>query len=312
MSLALVAMSHSPLIDHVEPSPGVTEELVGVFDRTRDFVREIDPELIITFAPDHYNGFFYDLMPTCCIGTAAYGIGDYGSATGDLPVPTELAASLAAAVLADGVDVAVSHRMALDHGAVQPLETLFGGIEGVPVIPVFVNGVAPPFSPMQRIRLLGEAIGRWADARPERILLIASGGLSHDPPVPQWATANDQQRAMLLAGRNPTPEARAARQQRVIDAAADFAAGRASILDLNPDWDLQFMERCAAGDPVVFDSYDPDMMTTEAGNSSHEVRAWVAAVSALAAAGAYRVTDRYYRALPEFIAGFGVLTARTS
>lgn len=195
MSLALVAMSHSPLLDYVQPVPEVAQELTGVFDRARAFVTEFDPELVITFAPDHYNGFFYEVMPPSCIGTSAFGVGDYGSAEGALPVRTDLAQDLAAHVLQADIDVAVSHLMALDHGAVQPLETLFGGVDAVPIIPVFVNGVAPPFAPMRRMRLLGEAIGRWAAARPERILLVASGGLSHDPPVPQWATADEQARS---------------------------------------------------------------------------------------------------------------------
>lgn len=312
MSLSLVAMSHSPLLHRVEPPAGVRAELEEVFDRTRAFVRDVDPELVITIGPDHYNGFFYDIMPPACIGTAAFSIGDYDTAAGDLPVPTELAADLAGSVLRGGVDVAVSHRMGVDHGAVQPLEILFGGLDTVPVIPVFVNGVAPPFSPMRRIRELGELIGRWAATRPERVLLVASGGLSHDPPVPRWVSAEGPAREALLAGRNPTPEARAARQQRVIDAAGAFARGEADILDLNPEWDRQFMADCAGGDPTVFDTYDPDTMTTEAGNSSHEVRTWVAAFSALAAAGPSTVTDSYYRPIPEFIAGFGVMTARTT
>lgn len=310
--LALVAMSHSPLLDHVEPPAGVGEELAAVFDRASSFVREFQPDLVISFAPDHYNGFFYEIMPPACIATAAYGLGDYGSATGDLNVPAEAAADLATEVLAADVDIAVSHRMGVDHGAVQPLETLFGGIDVVPVIPVFVNGVAPPFGPMRRIRLLGEAIGRWAATRPEKILLLASGGLSHDPPVPRWATASEPERALLLAGRNPTPEARAARQQRVIDTAAEFAAGRADIRDLNPEWDEAFLDVCAGGDAIAFDAYEADRMTEEAGNSSHEVRSWVAAVSALASAGRYTVRDRYYRPIPEYIAGFGVLTAHNN
>ena len=48
----------------------------------RDFVTDFDPELVVTFAPDHYNGFFYRAMPPFCIGTAATGVGDYGTYKG--------------------------------------------------------------------------------------------------------------------------------------------------------------------------------------------------------------------------------------
>ena len=50
-------------------------------------------------------------------------------------------------------------------------------------------------------------------------------------------------------------------------------------------------------------------MTEVAGNSSHEVRTWIAAYSALGAAGAYQVDYSFYRPIREFIAGFGVTTA---
>src|SRR5690606_30695459 len=125
----------------------------------------------------------------------ARGVGDYGSTEGPLDVPTEISEKLAQHVVDQEVDVAISRRMEIDHGAIQPLEILFGGIDTVPTVPVFVNGVAKPFTPMRRIRRFGAAIGSFLAELDERVLVIGSGGLSHDPPVPQWATANDQQRA---------------------------------------------------------------------------------------------------------------------
>lgn len=48
-------------------------------------------------------------------------------------------------------------------------------------------------------------------------------------------------------------------------------------------------------------------MAKDAGNSAHEVRTWLAAFSALQASGPYE--SSFYRPIPEFIAGFGVMTA---
>lgn len=309
MSLALACMSHSPLLDHADPPKDVSGAVEEAFDRAREFVHDFDPTLVVSFAPDHYNGFFYDLMPPFCIGYQALGVGDYGSAEGPLDVPTELAEQLAQHVIDQDIDVAISRRMEIDHGAIQPLEVLFGGIDTVPTIPVFVNGVARPFARMRRIRQFGAAIGSFLAGLDERVLVLGSGGLSHDPPVPQWATASDEQRAMLLDGRHPTAAARDARQQRVIDTAKEFAAGRADIRDLNPEWDRAFMDVLASGDLTPIDAMTPDQMTADAGNSAHEVRTWVAAFSALAETGPYRIETSFYRPIPEFIAGFGVLTA---
>jgi 2,3-dihydroxyphenylpropionate 1,2-dioxygenase len=313
MSLALVTMSHSPLLEYADPPAEVADAVQGAFDAARAFVREYDPTLVVSFAPDHYNGFFYHLMPPFCIGYEAWGVGDYGTAEGPLNVPTERAEELAQWVAERDIDVAISRRMEVDHGAVQPLEILFGGIDAVPTIPVFVNGVAKPFMTMRRVCRLGEAIGGFlATLENERVLVLGSGGLSHDPPVPQWATADDTARAMLLDGRHRTAAARDVRQQRVIDTARAFAAGTATIQDLNPAWDRALMATLASGDLSPIDAMTPAQMSEDAGNSAHEVRTWVAAFAALSAAGAYAVAYEFYRPIREYIAGFGVMAARTA
>ncbi|MDX6740643.1 3-carboxyethylcatechol 2,3-dioxygenase [Actinocorallia sp. A-T 12471] len=311
MPTALVCLSHSPLLGSATLPEETEAALAAALARAGEFVAEFDPTLVVVFAPDHYNGFFHELMPQYCVGLAASSVGDYGSAAGPLDVPAPVAEALVAHVLDDGVDVAFSRRMLLDHGAAQPLELLLGGLTARPVIPVFVNGVAPPFAPMRRVRLLGASIGRFLGGLGERVLVVGSGGLSHDPPVPRWAGATPEQAALLLAGRDPTPEARAAREGRVRDTARAFAAGTAPIRDLNPSWDERFLDLCAAGALAEADGWSPEAMTAEAGASSHEVRTWLAAFAALDAAGPYAVRDRFYRPIPELIAGFGVLTART-
>jgi 2,3-dihydroxyphenylpropionate 1,2-dioxygenase len=310
MPVALAAMSHSPLLELVDPGQETRDAVDGAFAAARDFVTDFDPELIVSFGPDHYNGFFYELMPPFCLGYEAISIGDYGSEAGPLDVPTDAARALAESVLSHGVDLAVSLRMEVDHGAVQPLEILYGSITAKPVIPVFINSVAPPFTPLARIRALGNAIGAHFVGTDKRVLFLASGGLSHDPPVPRIATATREQREQLLGGgRHLTPEARDARQQRVISAAHDFAAGRADIMELAPEWDETFLDIIERGELSTFDGWEPDWMTETAGNSSHEVRTWIAAYSALAASGPYRVDTRFYRPIKEFIAGFSVTTA---
>lgn len=311
MTAALVCMSHSPLLEFAEPPAEVSAAVDGAFAEARAFVDGFDPTLVVSFAPDHYNGFFHELMPPFCVGFEALAVGDYGTQAGPLDVPTALAEDLAQAVIDRDVDMAISRRMQIDHGAVQPLEILFGDIAARRVVPVFVNGVARPFTSMRRIRQMGTAVGEFVATLPdERVLLVGSGGLSHDPPVPQWATATEQQRAMLLDGRNPTAAARDARQQRVIETARAFADGEADIRDLNPEWDQRFLDICATGNLEAVDGWSPADMAEQAGNSAHEVRTWLAAFSALRATSQYAIDQRFYRPIPELIAGFGVMTAR--
>ena len=310
MPQALLCMSHSPLLEHANPPADVVAAVQAAFDQARTFVRDFDPELVVNFGPDHYNGFFYDLMPPFCVGYRAHGTGDYDSFDGELDVPEKIAEELAQFVIDRDIDLAISRRMEVDHGAVQPMEILYdGNVAAKPVVPVFVNSVARPFVPVARVRKFGQAVGEYFRSLDKRVLFIGSGGLSHDPPVPQFATADDTQREFLTAGRHPTPEFRAARQAKTIETARRFAAGEADIMDLNPEWDKAFLKVCTSGRVEDFDAYTADDMDATAGHSSHEVRTWVAAYSALRACGEYDVTYEFYRPIPEYIAGFAVTTA---
>ncbi|MFE7746664.1 3-carboxyethylcatechol 2,3-dioxygenase [Nocardia sp. NPDC057455] len=309
MPLAVCCVSHSPLLDLPGPERELLEDIESALDEASRFVRAFDPELVVVFAPDHYNGFFYKLMPPFCIATAATGVGDYGTYAGPLDVPADLAAGLAEAVLAAGVDVAVSLTMDVDHGTVQPLQRLLGAATARPVVPIFVNSVAVPLGPLHRARALGAAVGTHLATLGKRVLVLGSGGLSHDPPVPALATATGPVRERIVHGGQMTPQQRNARQEKVIEAAREFAAGRGGLRPLNPEWDERFLEILDHGRLGEFDDWVNAAITEAAGNSAHEVRTWVAAFAALASQGPYRTTVRYYRSAPALIAGFAVRTA---
>lgn len=305
-------MSHSPLLNLPGPPPDLLDEIGSAIDTARDFVAAFDPDLVVTFSPDHYNGFFYRAMPPFCIGTAAEGVGDYGTYEGPLDVPADLATDCAAAVLRADVDVALSAAMQVDHGTVQPLEKLFGGATAKPVIPVFVNSVATPLGPMRRVRALGAAVGGYLATLGKRVLIIGSGGLSHDPPVPTLATAAPSALDRIVHGVPMTSAQRQARQTAVMEAARQFAAGQGSLAPLNPAWDNAFLDLLDTNRLGEVDGWDNAWIAEQAGNSAHEIRTWVAAFAALATQGPYATGHRFYRAAPELIAGFAIRTAVTA
>jgi 2,3-dihydroxyphenylpropionate 1,2-dioxygenase len=302
-------MSHSPLLNLPGPPQDLLDDIDSALTPARQFVEDFDPEIVVIFAPDHYNGFFYKLMPPFCIGTEAQGVGDYGTHKGPLDVPEAVAVGCAKAVLSAGVDIAISANMEVDHGTVQPLEKLFGSATARPVIPIFINSVATPLGPLHRCRTLGTAVGSHLATLGKRVLLVGSGGLSHDPPVPTLSTATPQVVERIVHGRPMTPEQRTARQTAVMDAAKSFAAGDSDLAPLNPEFDRQFLEIVDSGHLGDLDTWSNSFIANEGGNSAHEIRTWVAAFAALAAAGPYRTDVRYYRPAPELIAGFAVRTA---
>ena len=310
MTAAVLGLSHSPLIGKNDPAADVLAAVDAAVDEARTFVKAFDPELVVLFAPDHYNGFFYKEMPPFCLATDANAVGDFGSASGPLSVDKESAKHLAQGVLDRGIDLTVSARMTVDHGFVQPLEVIFDGIDRVPVVPVFVNGVATPLGPVSRIRALGTAIGQAAADLDKRVLFLGSGGLSHDPPVPVLDGAPPRVADALIEGLPPTPEQRAKGEERVVAAGRAYAAGESTMIPINPEWDNCLLDHFEKNDLEPLDEWSVEWMGKEGGGSGHEVRTWIAAFSALSATGDYEMTSRFYHPIPEWIAGFAVATAR--
>lgn len=316
MTIKLMCLSHTPLRGLNDPGPEVVAEVDTVIAHARAEVEAFDPELIVIFAPDHYNGLFYDLMPPFVIATAANSVGDYKTMLGPLSVDSEMALRMTRFILDQDVDIALSHRLQVDHGCTQTLEELTGSLSRYPVVPIIINSVAPPFAPYRRIRKLGEAVGKFiATLGNKRVLIAGTGGLSHEPPVPLLDGAPEAIAEFLICGRNPTPEARAARQARTIAAGKIYGTELSQQTPLNVEWDQAFIDLLLSGKLDDVDDFSIEEISKEAGRSTHEVRTWVAAFSALAAAsasGRYAARRDYYRPINEWIAGYGVMSADPS
>ncbi len=313
MSAMLVCAAHSPLMNYLSPDVEVSQPILDTLLGLSEQVKAFDPELIVVFGPDHFAGFFYDLMPPFCVGVRAKAMGDFGISTDgqSYDVPEELARGLVKSLHAEGVDAALSYRMQADHGFAQSLEQVAGGGGRDPTIPIFVNCAAPPLPPMTRMRRLGEAVGKFLSTTDKRVLLIGSGGLSHDPPIPEVLTASPAVQDILIAGYNQPPERMQAKIQRNIDTARALDAGTGTAIALNPQWDVRFMDLLIAGDLDTVASLDMDQARSMAGCGVHEVRTWLAAFAAFAALGAkgpYPQAVRHYTPVPLWNAGFGIVS----
>jgi 2,3-dihydroxyphenylpropionate 1,2-dioxygenase len=209
-----------------------------------------------------------------------------------------------------GFDPAVSYRMQVDHGFEQPMSMLLGGIDKRPVVPMFINCVGAPRPSFRRVREYGAAVGRWAVAQNKRTLVIGSGGLSHDPPVGTLDTASPEQFAFMVSGRSPTAEARRLREERTTNAATEFKAGRTNLLPLNEAWDRRMLELFTSGSFDELEKLSDASITQEGGRGGHEIRTWMAAFAAIAEVGPVNAQVLYYNAIPEWIVGMGMVSAR--
>lgn len=273
-------------------SPGLArdaEELLGCEFRAglrvaRERVAAFAPTLVVYFGADHRRAFT-ETVPQFSVVLAAEGRGDLLSPTGPYDVPERTARDLAGYLLGEGIDVAVTRQAALDHGFGQVFGKLFGELNAVPVLPVFVNCASAPLGPPRRAAELGAAVGRFARAALDgRVLFLASGGLSHDPPT-------------LALTSEVLPEAeRAAISKAHRDAAKDR---------IRPGWDRWLLERLGDRDPawargVTQRDIDP------AGVGANEIRTWLAAY----AAGGSPLASLAYEPVREWLTGMAVVSSR--
>lgn len=311
MSVSLVCMSHSPLMmGALSPSDRTQEEnFFNVVREAGKWIDEQDPELIVVFGPDHFGGLFYDLMPAFVIAAAAHGSHDWGIEPGPLDVPQDIAMACFRHLTDEGFDPAFSYDMRVDHGTTIPLIKLVGGLATYPALPIVVNCAAITRPSVRRVREFGAAVGRFLSGLDKRAVVIGSGGLSHDPPTPV-IDLDDEKIVNRVVKRNvATPEEFERRQARVVEMAKAMCRGEGPILPPSEEFDRRFLKHLMAGELEVFDDWSDEMMDQEAGFGGHEIRCWVAAAAALAAASdaAPELTLDYYDIIPEWITGMAVV-----
>lgn len=295
MPTLLTCVSHGPALTRAEPRPPAQDQVEAAYAARAQALQAFDPELVVIFAPDHYTGVHLQMVPPFCIAAACEAVDDYGGYPGRLRVPKETAWACVDAVRKADIDVAASHDLTVDHGFSQPLHLLTGAVDRYPVLPVLINTTCRPVSAFRRVRLLGEAVGRFAAGLGKRVAFIASGGLSHHPanifPQELGATAPELHDYLLYGGQRGgmnRAEWLDFLGERTVEGGRAVARGERTARDfrLNPEWDRRFLDQFATGDFAAFDLWDPADVVREAGVAAMEIQQWIAAGAAAKAAGA--------------------------
>jgi len=213
MPVQLICCSHSPLMTTgiEETEQGVQGQFFRELDSCAAAVHKFNPDLVVVFGPDHFNGFFYELMPVFCVGTAAEATRDWQLEGGPLRVPRELAMNCVRHLQSRDFDVALSHAMKVDHGITIPLFKLTGALDRYSVLPVFINCAADPRPSFRRVRAFGSTIGEFLAEQDMKITVVGSGGLSHDPPTPRIDHSKPDATQRLVDRATPPPRRWAAR-----------------------------------------------------------------------------------------------------
>jgi protocatechuate 4,5-dioxygenase beta chain len=183
---------------HMPNSPGQVvregerSEVGQLFGAVREHVDAVNPDVLVVFDTDHFAMWFYDRLPTFAIGVAET---TFGPGTDDwpglvsydeVPVHEPLARYLHTSGIENGFDFTLTEEFTVDHSIIVPLHFLNGEGQALrmrrPMVPIWVNGIAPPLPRARRCYALGEMVRKAVEAWPSqiRVAAIASGALSGD------------------------------------------------------------------------------------------------------------------------------------
>lgn len=314
MPVRTVCMSHSPIMASSPSRPASQPQIDAVFRAQREAAKAFDPELVVILGADHYTGFTYQVMPPFCVGAEADAVDDEGGFPGRLSTDPDAAADLVAQLSGRDIDAAISHSMTVDHGFSQVLTRLLGGLDKVPILPIMVNTTARPQPRPRRARLLGRALGEILAADPRRVLVVGSGGLSHDPsPIfPQLPDTEPPVRDYVtgLAGQLDRSGWLEMVRQKTTWAAGVLAKGDLEReVGINPAWDRSFVDRLSSEPVEWVDGLLVEDLTREGGAGAAEVLIWIAVVAVAQAADCAPAVVDLCVSAPQFGIGLGVLHA---
>jgi 2,3-dihydroxyphenylpropionate 1,2-dioxygenase len=268
--------------------------------RARDAIADARPDVAVVVGSNHFRGFWLDLIPAFTLGVGeVVGAGESGTPKGPQLVRPAFAQALAEALTDRGTEVALSARLQIDHGQTHAVQYLLRDLD-VPIVPLVVNVFAAPLPRPDRCVRVGVNIADAVRDLPEdlRVVVIASGGLSHRLPWPaDWRHPRNADEEFLvqawLNGRGEW-ERYDLRRRAIITAAAPA---------ISPEFDEGFLADLEAGALERYASWTAADIERAAGNGGQEVRTWLTMAGALGFAPGRRLA---YEVMPEWLTGMAV------
>jgi len=216
-------LEHWPKIHHVltagvpqppelaDETPALLQSYLDRIDNGFEVLRmqlaAFKPDVLLVIGDDQAEVFTAANMPSFCLFTCAevhgsLNIGLIGEPEEENHVTLRCASDLANHLLTElnrqGFGVSESRELkplgrpkrGLGHAFTRPTVKVIPELN-VPIIACHVNCYFPPMPSARQCYELGQAIAGALKDRPERVAILASGGLSHDPRGPRagWIDA---------------------------------------------------------------------------------------------------------------------------
>lgn len=189
--VAGVGCSHIPSIgaaaDNGKEQDPYYKPLFDGYGPARDWIKNVNPDVIILVYNDHASAFSVELINTFVLGVADQ-FEPHDEGYGPRKVPTvighaDLSAHILESLILDEFDMALANEMTVDHGLTVPLTVMFDKPDAWPcqVIPLCVNVIKYPQPTGNRCFNLGRALRRAVESYPEdlKVAVFGTGGMSH-------------------------------------------------------------------------------------------------------------------------------------
>jgi len=189
--VAAMATMHAPQLFTRPPEedPKKLDAGMAAMRKLGEVLDETKPDALVILASDHLETFFLQSVPTFAIIAGERANTAFAGRTWNPLIHRALAEDLLEGLVHRDFDMAYSQDALLGHSFAAPFEWILGSNQGtrdIPVVPIFVNTYLPPLPRPQRCAALGRAIAEIVAGKPERVALLASGGMSHYPGTAKY------------------------------------------------------------------------------------------------------------------------------
>ena len=200
--VSAMAMTHSPgLTGWFDRAPRQQQDQARqALEEMRERLAAARPDVIVLFSNDHLLNWPINNTPEYTVGIGALHVGpadwyDEWLALPKYRIPGHPA--LARYLVNEGarrrLALAYLRQMEFDDGVSVPMHYL-NPAPSIPLVPVTMNCTVPPIPTPERAYEVGTALREMLAAYPgpERIAVLATGGLSHEPGGPRYFWVDEE------------------------------------------------------------------------------------------------------------------------
>ena len=175
----------------LEQQKRLRRDAEAAFAALRTDLEEARPDVLIVVANDQFVNFFWNNIPTFFVTLADEVHGHFTRHKFRYRNHKELGHAIVTAGMEKGVDFSFGEHVELQHTQNVPLYFLLPEPR-IPILPVYVNTWVAPAPTPKRCYQIGELIREVAVNSPERVAILATGGLSHFPGSPRIGEIDTQ------------------------------------------------------------------------------------------------------------------------